>query len=235
LRVRGTLQMVGTPAESVRITGLSVDGLGGGPLVLDSTRVGTRVAFASVAALSVLGPGPDLEHLTTGGITVEAGRVTIRNSVTRYVTAYDATVTAESADLGMVDGIYGNFELARSTLKGLSLSYSQASVQECRFTGERSYVLFHGQSGGTFERNSFLAKETEVVLRHVSTPSFHNNDFLSPSTHVVCESYQLQTCIAMEQYWGGTTTESQITAHFSAGCPVCYVPWLTGPSSGASP
>jgi hypothetical protein len=235
LRVRGTLQMVGTPAESVRITGPSADGQGGGPLVLDAAREGTRVAFASVAALSVLGPGPGLEHLSASGIMVVEGSVTIRNSVARFVSAYNATVTADSVDLGLVDGIYGEFELARSTLSGLTLSYSHASVQECRFTGARSYVLFHGQSGGTFERNSFLAEETEVVLRHLSNPSFHNNDFLSPSTQVVCESYQLTTCIGMEQNWWGTTDESQITAHFTAGCPVCYVPWLTGPSGGAAP
>lgn len=233
LRVRGTVQMVGTTTDSVRITGPWPGGVGGGPVVLDSAQVGTQVAFASLGVLLVLRTEQVLEHLTAREIAAQEGRVTIRSSSTRSLWTYNASVAAESADLGSVDGIGGDFEIVSSTLSDLQLSYCHASVQDSRFTGARSYVLFHGQSGGTFERNSFLAAETDIVVRHASSPSFHDNSFLSPSTNVVCETYQLSTCISMERNWWGTTDENQIRTHFAAACPVCFAPWLTGPPGGA--
>src|SRR5262249_28560534 len=152
------------------------------------------------------------------------GSTVIRNSKVGFLDGQGANVTVEGAEIPYVSGVYADFTITACTLKNLTLSYSRASVQGSRFAGSPTYVGFHGPSGGTFERNAFLAPETVIEVRHNSTPSFHSNDFLSPSTQVVCETYQLSTCVSMEQNWWGTADESRIRTRFAAGCPVCYAP-----------
>jgi hypothetical protein len=228
LRVRGTLTAVGTAADSVRIVG---------PFVLDSAMVDTRVAFASLSGLTVTGAADYLEHLgVQGRIYVRDGRGTIGNSaIVGSVLAENARVTVASTELGSASAIYGNLEITRSTLTRLELSWSHATVADSRFMGDRTYILFHGPSGGAFDRNTFQAMQTDIEVRHTSDPAFHHNNFVSPSTNVVCESYQLSTCVRMEDNWWGTSDESQISAHFGAASSVCYAPWLTGPIAGLQP
>ncbi len=224
LRVRGVLEMVGTSGDSVHFIGP------GGPVVLDSVQAGTQVAYASLGRLTVTGPSPDLERVTVASLTVVGGSVTLRNAVVSGAYVYEGALAAETAELGMLNGIYGDFDVSGSTLNSLLLSYSRAAVTDSRFTGTRGGVVFHGRSSGSFERNTFLADETRIEVRHDSDPAFHHNDFVGAATTVICESYQLSSCIHVEENWWGTSDEAEIAAHFEQGCPVCYVPWLTGPA-----
>lgn len=224
LRVRGVLEMVGTVGDSVHFTGP------GGPVVLDSVQTGTVVTYASLGRLTVTGPSPDLERVTVASLTVTGGSVTVRNAVISGAYVYEGTLAAETAELGMLNGIYGDFYVSGSTLNSMLLSYSRAAVTDSRFTGTHGGIVFHGRSSGSFERNTFLADETRIEVRHDSEPAFHHNDFVGAATTVICESYQLSSCIHMEENWWGTSTEEEIVARFEQGCPVCYVPWLTGPA-----
>ena len=191
-----------------------------------------NVVAATGAPYALVGKAPAVEHIAASQISVEDGSATIAHSNVRYLSGSHATATLESSDLAYVSGVHSDFEIHQSTVGGALLSYSRASVTDCRFTGERSSIVFHGASGGTFEGNSFLASATEVEVRHTSNPTFRHNNFLSPSTRVVCGTYQLPTCVGMEENWWGTTEESLIATRFAAGCPVCYTPWLTAPWGG---
>ncbi len=234
LRVRGTLHMVGTASESILVIGWSEDGSSPGPIVLESAQPATRIEFASVPELNVIG-SEDLENLSARILNLQGGPTRIHGSRISYLFAHEASAEIESVELGSVDGIYAEFKIDASTLSYLQLSYSRAFVQNCRFEGNRTYVLFHGASGGTLEYNSFLAHKTEIEVRHTSNPVFKNNNFTSDSTRVVCGTYQLPDCIHMEENWWGTPDEDRIRDNFEADCPVCYSPWLTGPVGSIRP
>jgi hypothetical protein len=228
LRVRGKLHMVGAAGESIYINRPARPG---GPLLLESPHPDTRIAFASITAVHVSGAAPDLEHLWIGSLSVGEGRVILRQSSAWWLSAYDGNIAAEDAQLGNVVGVHGEFTIDRSVLDRLELSYSRADVRDSRFEGSSTYLVFHGTSGGTLERNVFAAESTRIEVRHDSAPVFRNNDFPNPVA-IVCESRSLASCVEMRENWWGTADANAIRARFATDCPVCFEPWLDAPFGG---
>lgn len=226
LRVRGTMRMVGVPGDSVRVVGPK--GAGAGPVVLDSAGAGTQVAYASLASLVLRGREDGVSHLRALVIRVERGDAGLDQVRTGCLQVDGGRVRVDLSELGGVSAIYGDLEVRQSIFERLDLSYSRATVADSRFVGDRGGIVFHGASGGTFERNAFVGKETTIEVRHTSDPTLTDNDLVSPTTRVVCDSYQLDTCIHMEGNWWGSAAEADVRSHV-AGCPVCYTPWRTSP------
>ena len=240
LRVRGKLIALGAPGDSVHFVGRSTEPYGGA-VIFDSADTTSQLSYCTANGVVVYGAGPSITHLraggvTVGGVTVGGGQLTVSQSALRWVTGwYGSEVTLSAVQVGSVDGVGASFSIEGSTLRDLSLSYSRASVTDSRFDGPRSYILFHGESGGTLERNVFLADSTTIALRHTSDPEFHDNDFDGRAMSVVCETYQRAECVRMEQNWWGSPDEDRVRARITADCPVCYAPWRTTPALPSGP
>lgn len=230
LRVRGKLIAEGTPADSIRFVGSSA-WPSSGPIAFDSADTTSRMSYCTATAIDVSGPGPVLAHLRAAGLSVTGGQATLLLSSVLGVSGWnDSKITLADVDARSIDGVSASFSIDRCTLQDLTLSYSQASVRDSRFAGPRSYLLFHGASGGRIEHNVFEAVNTTIAFRHTSDPEFHDNDFVSRVMSVVCESYQRPDCLRMEQNWWGSADEAHILAIVENGCPVCYTPWRTSPA-----
>jgi hypothetical protein len=232
LHVRGRIIMEGSPGDSVRIDGVlspEYGRLSPGPVVLDSVAAGSRVRFvATRSSLQVHGDAPILESIQ-GFISVNQGSAMISDSRLSSVGGQEATIVLEKSRVEYgVHGTRASLILKGNVLSGLSLSYSRVSASENVFSGRLTGVLFHGTSGGTFERNTFDADSTHIEVRHNSDPVFQQNNFVSRGMAVECNTYS-GPCIQFANNWWGTNDEAAIRGRFHGPCTFCYSPWLAGP------
>jgi hypothetical protein len=230
-RVRGRILMEGTPEDSIRIDGILLPDGGRqwpGKIILDSVSTDSRVRFLSTRQIQIYGDAPVLEDLGCG-VFVQNGTATIRNSRPSGVGGQTSQIIVEDCDIETgVWGTWVSFVVKRSTLTGITLSYSRATATENVFRGALSTIIFHGPSGGTFERNTFEADSTHIEVRHDSDPMFQQNNFVGRALTIECNTYS-GPCVDFRNNWWGTTDEGVIASRFIGPCDFCYRPWLTEP------